>query len=731
MTMPKMQLNSKVVNNMLLEWGRFMTAVNLNRGLKTSNYDQLYAYLKQYEAHANENRMMLERYNQHAIDTLAFVSNVLAQQYPTQLSAILQSTYVPPNRGQGNNARGAVAAGNQGFQNRVGNANPGQVKPIKCYNCNEIGHIVRQCTHQKRQQNSEYFKDKMLLMQAQENGVVLDEEQLLFIAGGQTNTFDDDVDEAPVQDLAFNEDHVFQANQCDAFDSDVDEAPTAQTMFKASPSYDSDILSEVQDHDNYLDSVDEYQEVHKMHNDVQQNYVVDSDAEYTSDSNIILYDQYVKNNAKQVIQSNVSSVPNDALMMIINDMHDQTALRCSSNKISLFKQFTCYSTLYNGHEIVKTNHAPAVVHDSEDTLEIAEKTRKKMLEKMKSPLYLTPEQIFWSLDILIPKPISEITVYPPNTPAKLVPRVIPTKSQVKINIYTLTQLFMEFDKTCKKRITPCGLIEGERGFEQTKECYLTEVIPFFKTLKEYFEGIQTDLVKESKEMKETFEQMEAEIEQMKEQISHMNERRSEADRTLDFKALDSQNIELTEHATTLQEQNEHFRVENEKVKQHYKELYDSIKIMRAKNIEKTTSLLTENEKLKARLKGKMKCVTMNVVKPKVHASDLEIVKEARIEKPLDNTLESACLYTKRSQELLEYVIGTCPKEFRKREKKVATTTLNRKKQVTFREPCETSNNNTQTHVKQQKVQKTNVPVIPSIGVNSSTEASGSKPRSNT
>ncbi|GJZ66368.1 hypothetical protein Tco_0623064 [Tanacetum coccineum] len=49
----------------------------------------------------------------------------------------------------------------------------------------------------------------MQLMQAQENEVVLDEEQLLFIAGGQTNTFDDDVDEAPVQDLALNEDNTF------------------------------------------------------------------------------------------------------------------------------------------------------------------------------------------------------------------------------------------------------------------------------------------------------------------------------------------------------------------------------------------------------------------------------------------------------------------------------------------------------------------------------------------
>ncbi|GJW18553.1 hypothetical protein Tco_0025989 [Tanacetum coccineum] len=38
----------------------FVTAVKLNRGLKESNYDQLHAYLKQHEAHANENKMMLE-----------------------------------------------------------------------------------------------------------------------------------------------------------------------------------------------------------------------------------------------------------------------------------------------------------------------------------------------------------------------------------------------------------------------------------------------------------------------------------------------------------------------------------------------------------------------------------------------------------------------------------------------------------------------------------------------
>ncbi|GJS18246.1 retrovirus-related pol polyprotein from transposon TNT 1-94 [Tanacetum coccineum] len=265
---------------------------------------------------------------------------------------------------QRNNARGNVVAGNVGGQNRGGIINPGPAKPIKCYNCNGLGHIARECPRPKRLQDSDYFKDKMLLMQAQENGAVLDEEQSLFLAGEQVTNFDEDVDNSPENDLALNVDHVFEADECDAFDSDVDEGPTTQTMFmanltsedpiydEAGPSYDSNTPFEVQDHDTFVDHMDEYHEVHEMQSDVQHNYVVESDADYTSDSNIIPYDQYVEDNEEHVVQSNVSSVRNDALMTILDEMHEQGVQSRLANKPDMVVNDSVTSELARYKELV-------------------------------------------------------------------------------------------------------------------------------------------------------------------------------------------------------------------------------------------------------------------------------------------------------------------------------------------------------------------------------------------
>ncbi|GJT46060.1 hypothetical protein Tco_0954775, partial [Tanacetum coccineum] len=126
------------------------------------------------------------------------------------------------------------------------------------------------------------------------------------------------------------------------------------------------------------------------------------------------------------------------------------------NPLCLTRAKQVQPALYNGHVLGMTNHARPLMHDSEDTREIAEIIRKRLMLKMQSPLYvenkvriaspdyskenllatftpqrnLTPEQIFWSIDdndrkkaeTSVPKPLSALTVYPPNTPVKLVPR---------------------------------------------------------------------------------------------------------------------------------------------------------------------------------------------------------------------------------------------------------------------------------------------------------------------
>ncbi|GJW49671.1 retrovirus-related pol polyprotein from transposon TNT 1-94 [Tanacetum coccineum] len=56
------------------------------------------------------------------------------------------------------------------------------------------------------------------------------------------------------------------------------------------------------------------------------------------------------------------------------------------NPLCLARAKQAQSALYNGHVLVTTNHAPTIIHDSEDTLELAAITRNRMRLKMQSPL---------------------------------------------------------------------------------------------------------------------------------------------------------------------------------------------------------------------------------------------------------------------------------------------------------------------------------------------------------
>nr|GEU55727.1 hypothetical protein [Tanacetum cinerariifolium]GEV02332.1 hypothetical protein [Tanacetum cinerariifolium] len=135
MTMKRMQVNTKFVNHLQPEWSKFVTDIKLAKDMHSTNFDQLYAYLRQHEAHANEVRLARQRERNTATNP-------------------------------GVNRHGAQV----------------QARVVKCYNYQEEGHFARQCTKPKRPKNSAWFKEKMLLTEALESRAYLDPKQFTILA---------------------------------------------------------------------------------------------------------------------------------------------------------------------------------------------------------------------------------------------------------------------------------------------------------------------------------------------------------------------------------------------------------------------------------------------------------------------------------------------------------------------------------------------------------------------
>nr|GFC67436.1 hypothetical protein [Tanacetum cinerariifolium] len=139
--------------------------------------------------------------------------------------------------------------GTKGIQTtRSGVNNSG--KKVICYNCRGEGHAARQCKEPKRTHDSQWYHDKALLMQAKEEGAVLDAEAEAFLADVEcTAPYD--------QPLALTTTNLFEANHEDAYDSDVDEGPHASAAFMANLSSTGDTNGSSSSHINEVQISDD------------------------------------------------------------------------------------------------------------------------------------------------------------------------------------------------------------------------------------------------------------------------------------------------------------------------------------------------------------------------------------------------------------------------------------------------------------------------------------------
>nr|GEX79876.1 hypothetical protein [Tanacetum cinerariifolium] len=346
---PAHQMNTKFVNNLPPYWAKYVTNVKNNKDISATTYVELYTYLKSYEPHAMKTLKKQEQ-SSSIVDPLAYLASTTYHLTPTQPTNPPPSTSsltLPPQPAAQSSNDAMLATMNQivnllsGFQKQFPPTNNqlrtssnsrshatsyGQVtdnkgKLVICYNCRGEGHVSRQCKEKKRVKDSQYFKDKMLLMEAKEKGAVLDAEAEAFLVDVEcTAPYD--------QPLAITTTNIFEVSNEDAYDSDVDEGPHAAAAFMTNLSSTSRTNSATTSHVNEVhtdnnqifDSVNHLL-AHEMHQEEHLEFDVESDI----DENTISYHQYQLDSEVQDVPTEVSSVSPGEISMItiLDDLRNQ------------------------------------------------------------------------------------------------------------------------------------------------------------------------------------------------------------------------------------------------------------------------------------------------------------------------------------------------------------------------------------------------------------------------
>ncbi|GJR15419.1 hypothetical protein Tco_0798071 [Tanacetum coccineum] len=248
--------------------------------------------------------------------------------------------------------------------------------------------------------------DKVLLVQAQANGQVLHEEELVLLA-------DPGVLEFQNTQTIITHNAAYQSDDLDAYDSDCDELNTAQVALMANLShFGSNALAEVHNLDNVNNITN--QDVQVMPSSEQSSVVNHLETEINSDSNIIPY-SYINDTLTTELErykeqikvlkegQNVEITSKDKF----SDSHEQNAkidyLKQTfseqlQEKESLMKTVTVLKNDFKkeesrniDREIALENrikHLDNIIPDSEETLMLAEESRSKMLLKQQDPMVL-------------------------------------------------------------------------------------------------------------------------------------------------------------------------------------------------------------------------------------------------------------------------------------------------------------------------------------------------------
>nr|GEY22786.1 hypothetical protein [Tanacetum cinerariifolium] len=120
--------------------------------------------------------------------------------------------------------------------------------------------------------------------------------------------------------LVITHNEAYQVDDLDAYDFECDEISTAKAVLMANlPSYESDVLSEVPISDNTNNEIFN-QSVQEMPYSEPSYFMEHSENEIYSDSNIILYSQYLIESQTAAVQDINYSAQQDAMIFVFEQV---------------------------------------------------------------------------------------------------------------------------------------------------------------------------------------------------------------------------------------------------------------------------------------------------------------------------------------------------------------------------------------------------------------------------
>nr|GEW06300.1 hypothetical protein [Tanacetum cinerariifolium] len=483
-------------------------------------------------------------------------------------------------------------------------------KLVICYNCHGEGHVSRQCKEKKKVKYSQYFKDKMLLMETKKKEAVLDAVVEAFLADVEfTAPYD--------QPLAITTTNIFEVTHEDAYDSDVDEGPHATTAFMANLSSTNgkngattSHVNEVHTDDNQIFDNVNHLYAHEMHQEEHLDFNVDSDI----DDNTILYHQYQLDSEVQDVPTEVSSVsPGEIYMItILDDLRKQLdghlkvywlpAEELATQKSNPPKPVTPF---------VHTRPTPSKVHTQLLKLKDSFLAFETIIKRRTTPTF--HEQGEWRFI---------------HTKKAFTKKVIPFYEHVKELVQSLDenlvkevtefmQIFDELDKEYEQCILEKKKLQiKKKNLLIQNECLITDCIA--KDIcsivlasdrdRPLGEELSSNCVRENSKVIE----LEAKILKQQQMLAESNKRCS-----FDKQALETKLIQLKDAITLVRIQNDGFTVENVNLKRRYQELSTSNSQLRDTLTRKINALTAGNAKLKSESLNKMHSEAILHEKPKV------------------------------------------------------------------------------------------------------------------